>query len=87
VRSVNLSLVFAFSRGILSESHDLERLLLVEQTRPCCPAALVRAALSKYYELFPAAYGPAMTVTEQGNWLPFMSTTDVENYTGVRTQT
>ena len=23
-----------------------------------------------------------MTVTEQGNWLPFMSTTDVENYTG-----
>ena len=32
------------------------------------PAWGFRSALAKYYELFPNAYGPAMTVTEQGNW-------------------
>ena len=44
------------------------------------PAWGFRAALEKYYTLFPKAYGDAMTVIDQGNWLPFQSTVDIQNY-------
>jgi hypothetical protein len=40
-----------------------------------------RSGLEKYYALHPQVYGPAATISDQGNWLPFMSTTDVANYT------
>ena len=44
------------------------------------PAWGFRSGLSKYYALHPAVYGPAATIADQGNWLPFMSTVAVQNY-------
>eukprot|EP01043_Picozoa_sp_COSAG02_P045844 COSAG02_NODE_4232_length_5607_cov_1.383805_2_plen_622_part_00 len=39
-----------------------------------------RTALDKYYAIHPSVYGPSLTVRNQGNWLPFQSTVDVQNH-------